>query len=121
MKFFDLRTKKPKDGQLCIVKDQIKGRDGKPALNVFVHPQWFYGEGFLCHPAAKMWAAFPDHVESNPIGWKSIYRGDDLPPRSCECVACFEDSEIPKIVYFLAKDQRFVWCDKKEPIAFMEI
>lgn len=119
MKFFDLQKSKPKNGQWCVVKEPIKTANGI-VLYVFGQQQPFYDDaGFEGHSNVKKWAPFPDHVSINPAGWKSEYRGDELPSKNCNCLVSWGDKEIVSICYFDAKRQKFL--GRENVIAFMEI
>ncbi len=118
MRFYDLRKRKPANGQYCVVKEPMVGRT---ELHVFHQPQFYYeDEGFgYHHPNVVSWAPVPEHVNRNRKGWKSVYWGDDLPDRDCECLVCSEDRRTVGYAYFLAAKQRFLACENV--IAFMEI
>ena len=116
MKFNNLSKTKPKSGQLCLIKEFINGTQ----LNVFPQPQFYYDDTlFMAHPRVKEWAPIPKHVSVSAEGWKSEYRGDELPNKSCSCLVCTEDSKIVKYAYFSIFGQCFLGI--KNVIAFMEI
>lgn len=122
MRFYDLKERKPKNSQWCIIKEPIS----TGTIHVFTHPQqYFDDEGFVCHSRAAYWAPFPKHVGWDPTGWKSEYRGDELPKHNCECLICFDFKpsgyNTPYFAYFLAKENRFCVGPQDIVIAFMEI
>lgn len=115
MTFYQYDKKRPKNGQRCLIKEKCGS-----TVDVMPFPQTYYDDcGFMCHPRVVAWAALPDHISVNPTGWRSEYRGDDLPSRSCACVVCDDQSRMVSYAYFEASLQRFL--GHPDVIAFMPI
>ncbi len=121
MKFYDIKQRQPTKGQWCIIKEKIN--NGK-AVDVFQQPQQFFEETeFTGHSGVVSWAPVPQHALENWRGWKSEYRGDDLPKKSCQCLVCFDNNRMwdVRIAYYHTGLGRFVGLGQREVIAYMEI
>lgn len=117
MVFYLLNSKKPINGQRCVIKEKVKGVKG---LSVFLQPQFYYDDcGFMSHPSVVSWAPVPDHVEKDRSEWKSEYFGDELPEKNCECLICRDDSKVVKYAYFSKEKNKFL--GQENVIAFIEI
>lgn len=115
MRFFDLNKKTPKNMQRCVIKEKYgKHIDifGSSCLQI-----WWDDSRFMGHPNVIAWAPVPEHITVNPKGWRSEYRGDDLPAQNCRCLVCTESSKSVRYAYF--HEGRFL--AHPDVIAFMEI
>ena len=96
-KWHQIAHRLPEHGQRCIIKEKISG--GR--IHIFNYPQIWYDDcGFMCHQKVVAWKPVPEHVSINSAGWKSEYRGDDLPDNDCSCLICTEYSLIPQYSYY---------------------
>ena len=117
MRFYNIDKKLPQEGQWCLIKEKIRNRKD---VHVSIWPQHYYEHcGFMCHPDVIGWSPMPEHICHNNKGWKSEFRGDELPSKSCWCVVCADKNEIVSCAYFDAPKQRFL--GYPNVVAFMSI
>lgn len=115
MKFYDYDKKRPKEGQFCLIREKLPY-----GMNLLLWPQPYYNYcGFQNHPTVVSWAPVPEHICNNPKGWKSHYRGDDLPKKSGWYIVCTDKSKIVSHAYFDVKVQRFL--GNPDVVAYMPI
>ena len=104
MRFYDIDKKRPKNGQWCLIKEKFGNE-----VDLSLWPQCYWDDcGFMYHPDVVAWAPMPDHISVNPDGWKSEYRGDELPSKSCWCLVCDDKSRNVFSAYFDVSKQRFL-------------
>jgi len=119
MKFCDLQKKTPTHGQSCVIKERIGKRTevfGSACMQT-----WWDDSRFMCHPNVVAWAPVPEHVNINPNGWFSEFRGDDLPKRSCGCLVSTESSKSVKYAFYSADLGRFLGHGLADVLAFIPI
>ncbi len=119
MQFHDLQKKLPKHGQRCVIKEKLNNRvdiAGSACLQI-----WFDDSRFMCHPNVVSWAPVPEHVNIDPVGWLSEYRGHDLPERSCSCLVSTESSKVVRYAYFHAELNKFLGFLHGDVLAFIPI
>lgn len=118
MRFFSMQKRRPANGQWCVIRE--KRADGTTYIAGYKRQYFDDDRDF---ETVVDWAPFPRHVEHDPTGWKSIYRGDDLPTGNCDCLVCCEDVgrnyKAVHFAYFLDREQRFL--ARPDVLAFMVI
>ena len=92
MKFYNLQKTQPANMKRCVIKERIGKRYGVFGMSCL--QTWRDDSHFACHPDVVAWSPVPEHVNVNPSGWLSEFRGDDLPSESCSCLVSTESSKI---------------------------
>ena len=104
MRYYDYNKKRPKEGQWCIIKERLPH-----GIHIEMYPQPYYAHwGFRNHPKVVSWAPKPKHICEDPKGWKSEFRGDELPAKSCWCLVCTDKDRFVSHAYFDMSEQRFL-------------
>lgn len=116
MKFYDITKCKPHNGQWCFIREL--DASGKRVLLLPVMQCWYDGEGFTGHARVVSWAPIPPHINVDPRGWLSPYRGDDLPDKDAECLVCIENRKTPFYAYFHLELDKFLGVPSGDVLAY---
>ena len=116
MKFFSIGTKHPNRGQECVFRK--RPHYDKEFTYEYLH-SWYDDERF--GDGVFEWAPVPPHININPRGWKSEYRGDDPPDHNCGCLICTNKNSLVYYASYNTDLCKFLGHKEGTVLGFIEI